>query len=57
MVLTIAQTCKLLQIGRTTVYRMFERGEIEKVEIGRSVRVKLPPKLAEAYKEQIQALI
>ena len=53
MVLTIAQTQKLLKIGRSTVYRMFERGELERVE---SVRVKLPKNLAEAYKEQIYAL-
>lgn len=57
MVLTINQTCKLLDIGRTTVYRMFDRGELEKVELGRSVRVKLPDKLAVAYAEQIKALI
>jgi len=56
MVLTIAQTQKLLKIGRSTVYRMFERGEFERVEFGRSVRVKLPKNLAEAYKEQIYAL-
>ena len=56
MVLTIAQTQKLLKIGRSTVYRMFKRGELERVEFGRSVRVKLPKNLAEAYKEQIYAL-
>jgi excisionase family DNA binding protein len=56
MVLTIAQTCKLLNIGRTTVYRMFNRGELEKIEVGRSARVKLPDHLAEAYAEQIKAL-
>ena len=56
MVLTIAQTQKLLKIGRSTVYRMFERGELERVEFGRSVRAKLPKNLAEPYKEQIYAL-
>lgn len=57
MVLTITQTCKLLDIGRTTVYRMFDRGELERVEFGRSVRVKLPENLSKAYAEQIKALI
>lgn len=57
MVLTINQTCKLLAIGRTTVYRMFDSGELERVEFGRSVRVKLPDKLSQAYAEQIKALI
>lgn len=57
MVLTVNQTCKLLDIGRTTVYRMFDRGELEKVSLGRSVRVKLPENLTKAYAEQIKALI
>ncbi|AXY57298.1 DNA-binding protein [Acinetobacter chinensis] len=57
MVLTIQQTCKLLDIGRTTVYRMFDRGELERIEFGRSVRVKLPEKLSRAYAEQIKALM
>lgn len=58
MVLTINQTCKLLEIGRTTVYRMFDRGELEKVSLGpRSVRVKLPEDLSKVYAEQIKALI
>ncbi len=57
MVLTIAQTCKLLKIGRTTVYRMFDRDELEKIEIGKSVRVKLPDHLAKAYEDQIKALM
>lgn len=49
---------KLLNIGRTTVYRMFDRGELEKVRrLGRSVKVKLPDKLAVTYAEQIKALI
>ena len=57
MVLTISQTCKLLNIGRTTVYRMFEREELKKIEIGKSVRVKLPDHLAKAYEDQTKALI
>jgi excisionase family DNA binding protein len=57
MVLTITQTQSLLKIGRTTIYRMFERGELERVEFGRSVRVKLPDHLAKAYEEQIKALM
>ena len=57
MVLTIAQTQKLLKIGRSTVYRMFERGELERVEFGRPVRIKYTKILTEPYKEQIYALI
>jgi len=36
---------------------MFDRGELERVEFGRSVRVKLPENLSKAYAEQIKALI
>ena len=57
MVLTISQTCKLLNMGRTRVYRVFEREELEKIEIGKSVRVKLPDHLAKAYEDQIKALM
>lgn len=61
MVLTVPQTLKLLQISRTTLYRMFENGELTKIKFGEnrrsSIRVKLSEELEKEYEKQIQALI
>lgn len=57
MILTVPQTLKLLRISRTTMYRMFDRGELNKIELGRSVRVELPEHLEKKYEKQIRALI
>ncbi len=57
MVLTMNQAIELLQVSRTTIYRMFDRGELTKIEVGRSVRIELPENLSKKYKEQIKALM
>lgn len=59
MILTVPQTLKLLQISRTTLYRMFENGELKKVKLSKSaraIRVQLPTELEQQYSEQIKAL-
>lgn len=38
-VFTINETCKELKCSRRTVYRMIERGELQRVRYGRSVRI------------------
>ncbi|RZG78665.1 DNA-binding protein [Acinetobacter sp. WCHAc060033] len=61
MVLTVPQTLKLLQISRTTLYRMFASGELTKIKFGDSqrstIRVELSEELEKKYEKQIQALI
>lgn len=57
--LTIAQAAEALQISRTKLYEMCEKGEIKCVRIGRLVRIepealtditKVDPKIAELEK-------
>jgi excisionase family DNA binding protein len=36
--LTFNQTCELLQVSRTTVYRLLEEGKLKKVTVGESPR-------------------
>ncbi|MGL6034747.1 MAG: helix-turn-helix domain-containing protein [Acinetobacter johnsonii] len=56
MILTVPQAIKLLGVHRSTIYRMFETGDLKKVKLARSTRVELPEHLAKAYDEQIKAL-
>ena len=39
MVYTVAETARLLKLGRTTCYELIARGELPTVRVGRSVRV------------------
>lgn len=39
MLHTINDTCKLLSIGRTTVYRLIDDGHLERVKIGQRTLV------------------
>lgn len=41
----------LLQISRTTIYRMFDPDELTKIEIGKSVQVKAPGWFRERLRE------
>lgn len=56
MILTVPQAVAVLKLHRSTIYRMFETGELKKVKLARSTRVELPEHLAKAYDEQIKAL-
>lgn len=56
MILTVPQAIKLLGVHRSTIYRMFETGDLKKVKLARSTRVELPEHLVKAYDEQIKAL-
>jgi excisionase family DNA binding protein len=40
ILLTIRDTCELLGIGRSTLYRLIDRGEIPVIHIGRAVRLR-----------------
>ena len=44
--LTIKETMTRLQIGRTTLYSLIRRGEIESVTIGRARRISSPSVVA-----------
>lgn len=37
--LTPAEVCIVMGLGRSTIYKMFESGEIPSVRIGRQIRV------------------
>lgn len=39
LLLTIPQVAQLLSVGRTTVYYLISRGELDTVHIGRSARI------------------
>jgi excisionase family DNA binding protein len=39
LLLTVAQVGEALQVGRTTVYRLIQAGELATVHVGRAVRV------------------
>ncbi|EOG4087979.1 helix-turn-helix domain-containing protein [Acinetobacter baumannii] len=56
MLLTVSQTMQVTNLSKTTIYRMFDKGELKKVKLGGSTRVELPNELYEKYKEKIQAL-
>ncbi|WP_284087881.1 helix-turn-helix domain-containing protein [Acinetobacter pittii] len=56
MLLTVSQTIQVTSLSKTTIYRMFDSGELKKVKVGGSTRVELPKELYEKYKENIQAL-
>lgn len=53
MVLTVDQAARLLDVHRSTIYRLFETGELKKVKFGRSTRVQLSEDLEKVYKDQI----
>lgn len=57
MVLTIEQAARLLDVHRSTIYRLFDSGELTKVKFGRSTRVQLPEHLERVYKDQIKKVI
>lgn len=57
MVLTVEQATRLLGVHRSTIYRLFETGELKKVKFGRSTRVELPEHLEKVYKDQIGKVI
>ncbi|MBP4063469.1 helix-turn-helix domain-containing protein [Acinetobacter baumannii] len=57
MLLTVSQTIQVTDLSKTTIYRMFDSGQLKKVKLGGSTRVELPAELYEQYKEKIQALI
>jgi excisionase family DNA binding protein len=46
MLLTIREAASVLRIGRSTLYELVGRGEIEVVHIGRAVRVPVDALLA-----------
>lgn len=56
MLLTVNQTIQVTNLSKTTIYRMFDSGELKKVKLGGSTRVELSKELYEKYKEKIQAL-
>ncbi len=56
MILTVPQAVKILKVHRSTIYRMFETGELIKIKLARSTRVELPEHLEKAYEKQIKAL-
>ena len=39
LLLTVVEAGRLLSVGRTTVYELIQRGELQTVHIGRSVRI------------------
>lgn len=39
LLLRVPEVCELLAIGRSTVYLLLARGELDAVHIGRSVRI------------------
>ena len=39
--LTIAQACETLNVSRMTLYRLMESGDLRRVKIGRSVRIRV----------------
>ncbi|QIT17243.1 helix-turn-helix domain-containing protein [Acinetobacter pittii] len=57
MLLTVNQTIQVTNLSKTTIYRMFDSGELKKVKLGGSTRVELPKELYEKYKDKIQALL
>ncbi|WP_417618123.1 helix-turn-helix domain-containing protein [Parasphingorhabdus sp.] len=38
---SIAVSCQLLSLGRTTIYRLISQGQLETVKIGRRTLVKM----------------
>lgn len=38
--MTIKQFCQRYRVSRSTVYRLFENGDLPRIYIGRSVRIK-----------------
>ena len=53
LLLTVPEAARVLGIGRSTVYELIARGDLEVVHIGRSCRV--PVSAIEAYIERLQA--
>lgn len=39
LLLRVPEVCELLAVGRSTVYLLMARGELDAVHIGRSVRI------------------
>ncbi|HEM6651488.1 helix-turn-helix domain-containing protein [Acinetobacter pittii] len=56
MLFTVNETIQVTSLSKTTIYRMFESGELKKVKLGGSTRVEFPEKWLEMYKDKIQAL-
>jgi excisionase family DNA binding protein len=44
--LTVKETMSKLQIGRTTLYTLIRKGEVDSVTIGRARRISAPSVLA-----------
>lgn len=51
--ISISEFQQLLGISRSTAYRLLERGEIGRVNIGRAVRI--PREDVEAYVQRLRA--
>lgn len=49
--MTIEEFCVRYCVSRSTVYRLFERGAVEKVHVGRAVRIDIAE--AEAWAESL----
>jgi len=57
MLFTVNQTMQVTNLSKTTIYRMFESGELKKVKLGGSTRVEFPEMWLEKYKDKIKALV
>ena len=53
LLLTIPETCESLQISRMAVYRLLESGDLRRVKIGRSVRIRVEDVLALIERETL----
>lgn len=41
LLLTVPQVCESLNVSRMTLYRLMESGDLRRVKIGRSVRIRV----------------
>jgi excisionase family DNA binding protein len=51
LLLTVAEVCETLRIGRSTLYRLISEGKIPVVHVGRAVRIR-----TDAVMEMIEEL-
>jgi excisionase family DNA binding protein len=51
--LTVPQACETLNISRMSLYRLMETGDLRRVKIGRSVRIRVEDVLALIERETL----
>ena len=53
LTVTIPQTCELTGLGRSTIYRLFENGKLQRLKAGTRTLIKMDD--LEAYIESLSA--